>query len=227
MQKKCGIKNVFTNSNGTLINEEYADMLLDSGIDYISLDCDGFSKEVYEKIRQGGNRDIFFKNIEYLLKEKNRRNAKTIIDVKIIEMDENKDEVEQIKRYWQERGAWVAVRRRGDWAGFQLNEKGDNKNRIVCGHAVATCAISWQGDVASCVWDGDMDITCGNIYQKSIKDIWRERNENLVRLHFEHRWDELSPACQQCTSWRNIGEMRFDENGLPRERVYDTKKLFY
>ena len=68
--KKKGLKNVNINTNGLLIDEEMAEMLLDSGIDYISLDCDGFSKEVYEKIRVGGNRDKFYKNVEYLLKRR-------------------------------------------------------------------------------------------------------------------------------------------------------------
>ena len=44
-----------------------ADMQLDSGIDFISIDCDGFSKEVFEKIRVNANRDIVYNNIENLI----------------------------------------------------------------------------------------------------------------------------------------------------------------
>ena len=51
--KKQGIQNVDMNTNGTLLKPESAEMLLDSGIDYISTDCDGFSAEVYESIRRG------------------------------------------------------------------------------------------------------------------------------------------------------------------------------
>ena len=47
-----------------------ADMLLDSGIDFISIDCDGFSKEVFEKIRVNANRDIVYNNIENLILKK-------------------------------------------------------------------------------------------------------------------------------------------------------------
>lgn len=225
--KKKGIKNVLMNSNGILINNEYAEMLLDSGVDYISLDCDGFSKDVYESIRRGGNRDTFFSNIEHLLALKKKMNAKTIIEVKVIEMDENMHEVGRIMEYWRAQGAWTAVRRKGDWASFRLNEESENENRIACGHAISTCVITWDGQVAGCAWDGECEINCGDVNKDSIKEIWKNRNENIVRLHLEHRWTELSEICQKCTSWRNIGEMRFDEYGRPVERTYDTEKTFY
>lgn len=37
------------NTNATLLNEEMAEMLLDSEIDFISIDCYGYSKGVFEK----------------------------------------------------------------------------------------------------------------------------------------------------------------------------------
>lgn len=70
---KRNVKNIATNTNASLLDEEMAEMLLDSGISFISLDCDGYSKEVYEKVRRGGNRDKFFKNVEYLLERLNER----------------------------------------------------------------------------------------------------------------------------------------------------------
>ena len=68
--KKKGISNINFNTNGSLLDEEMAEMILDSGVTYVSLDCDGYSKEVYEKVRKGGNRDKFYKNVEYLLRRK-------------------------------------------------------------------------------------------------------------------------------------------------------------
>ena len=44
-------------------DDEMAEMLLDSGVDFISVDVDGFSKEVYEKIRKGADRDVVYNNV--------------------------------------------------------------------------------------------------------------------------------------------------------------------
>ena len=49
--KKAGLTNICINTNGTVMKQEYAEMLIDAGVDYISLDCDGFTKEVYESVR--------------------------------------------------------------------------------------------------------------------------------------------------------------------------------
>lgn len=116
--KKKGIQTVAMNTNGTLLKPEMAEMLLDSGIDYLSVDCDGFSAEVYESIRVGAKRDVFYQNIEWLLQRKKERGfEKPIIDVKIIDMPQNHDEIPKVLNYWRKRGAWTAVRRPGHWAG--------------------------------------------------------------------------------------------------------------
>lgn len=226
--KKQGIKNVCINTNGTLLKKEYADMLLDSGIDYISIDCDGYSKEVYESIRVKGNRDVLYSNVEYLLTEKKRRGSKVIIDVKVIDMPLNHTEVDQIVRYWKERGAWTAIRRCGKWVGVEdaCNPK-DEKERIACGHGVGTAAISWDGIVAGCAWDCDLQMACGDINVDSIKKIWKKRNESFLKLQFEHRWEELPLICQKCSDWKNIGEIRYDENGDLVERNYNLSEKMW
>lgn len=226
--KKQGCRNVCINTNGTLLKKEYADMLLDSKIDYISLDCDGYSKEVFESIRCGSNRDVYYSNIEYLLEERNRRNSNTKIDVKVIEMPQNKHEIEKILIHWRKLGAWTAYRKMSDWVSWKMTEdEASNEGRIACGHAIATAAISWDGILAGCAWDGNCEIRCGNVNEESIKSIWNRRNEEIVKLHFEHRWNELSDFCRVCTTWKNIGEYRFDEYGESIERNYDESSMMY
>lgn len=225
--KKKGLTNICINTNGTVMKKEYADMLLDSGIDYISLDCDGFSKEVYESIRVNADRDTFYKNVEYLLAEKKRRNLPVVIDVKVIEMDKNKHEIQQIVNHWQNCGAWVAVRRMASWNGIVNNDSADNTNRIVCGHAVGITAISWNGIMTACSWDCDCKMACGNIWDDSIKNMWLKRNDDFLKLHFEHRWDELPEMCRDCGNWRSIGEMRYDENGKEIIRNYGEKEKIF
>lgn len=225
--KKSGLGNICINTNGTLLKKEYAEMLLDSGVNYISIDCDGYSKEVYEKIRVGADRDKFYANVEYLLKEKKRRNSNVTVDIKVIEMEENKEEIPQIIKHWKELGAWTAVRRCSAWVGMEEKEKTRDEIRVACGHAVGICGITWDGEVAGCAWDADIAFGFGNINEKSIKEIWQERNRSLVATHLEHRWDDLPEECKKCNDWKNVGEIRTDENGNPIERNYDMEEKIY
>lgn len=220
--RKKGLQNIELNTNGTLLNHEMAEMLLDSQISFISIDCDGFSKEVYEKIRIGGDRDVTYANIEYLLKRKKELGLKKpIIEVKVMEMEENKDEIDEIVNYWRARGAWTTTRRLISWAGMCEDIKPEaDTDRIACGNAVGTMAITWDGKVTNCVMDVDAQYTCGDVTKESIKDIWNRRNQTMVSKHMEHRFDELPDICKTCTDWMIIGEERFDENGNPVQKNY-------
>lgn len=220
--KKNGLSNVSLNTNGTLLNQEMTEMILDSGLDFISIDCDGFSKEVYEKIRVNGNRDVTYANIEYFLKRRKERGLKKpIVEVKAMEMEENAHEIDTIVRYWRKRGAWTTTRRLISWAGMIDELSPDaQKDRVACGYAVGIMAITWDGKVTNCACDANAEIVWGDVNTESIKDVWKRRAEDMVRKHIEHRFDELPEICQRCTDWMIVGEERFDEYGNPVEKSY-------
>lgn len=223
--KKKGLTNISTNTNGTLLDEEMAEMLLDSGIDFVSIDCDGFSKEVYEKIRVNADRDKVYKNIEYFLMRKKERNIENLkIEIKIMEMEENKHEIQQVLDYWRARGAWTATRRLITWGGQCENiDINANPDRIACGAAIGVLPITWDGRVANCVSDTDLQYCCGDVNKETIRDIWARRNDNFLKYHMEHRWRELPIACQQCNDWMIVGENRYDEKGNPVNKNYDRE----
>ncbi len=227
--KKKGLKNININTNGTLINEEMAEMLLDSEIDFISIDVDGFSKEVYEEIRRGANRDILYKNIEFLLKRKKERELKIpIIEVKAMEMEENRHELKQIVDYWRKKGAWTTVRRLISWGGQHEKIKNEQKGeRYACGHAVGVCAITWDGNVVTCAMDADGKNIYGNVNETSIVEIWKKRNDEMVSKHLSHQWDKIPEVCKNCTDWMIVGEKRYDENGNEVKRNYDEKEMMH
>ena len=222
---KKGLKNISMNTNATLMDEEMAEMLLDSGIHFISIDCDGFSKEVYEKIRINGNRDVTYANIEWILKRKKERGLRTpIIEIKAMEMEENEHEIEQIIRYWRERGAWTTTRRLISWAGQCEDIRPEVRDsRIACGNAVGIFAITWDGRAALCVMDVNADYQCGDLNRSSIKEIWQKRNEEFVRKHMEHHFDELPEICRNCTDWEIVGEKRYDESGNEIGKNYEER----
>lgn len=227
--KKKGLKSINLNTNGTLLNKEMAEMILDSGIDFISIDVDGFTKEVYEKIRVGASRDVLYDNIEYILKRKDEQNLKKpIIEVKVMEMNENKHEIDKIIKYWRERGAWTTIRRLISWGGNCKDIKNDEiYDRIACGNAVGICGITWEGDVISCVMDVDASLIFGNVYKDNIQQIWQERNQKMVTYHMSHEFDKLPLMCKNCTDWKIVGEMRFDEKGNEIIKNYqETQESF-
>lgn len=224
--KKKGLKNICLNTNATLLSEEMTEMLLDAGIDFISFDVYGYSKEVLEKICVGADRDVVYKNVEYFLKRKKERGKKEIVaEVKVLELEENAEEVERILEYWRERGAWTTVRRAITWGGATETIHHDIPHeRVACGYSVGLCAITWEGKVATCALDADARQIYGDVNESSIEEVWRKRNEELVDKHLNHEFDALPDVCKECSDWTIIGEQRFDENGNVVKKSYDLEE---
>jgi radical SAM protein with 4Fe4S-binding SPASM domain len=114
-----------------------------------------------------------------------------------------------------------------DWADYKMTGFTGNDGRIACGHLIGTCPIAWDGSVEACVWDGDCRNVVGNVNDESLAEIWKRKNEGIVRIHMEHDWDNLPQMCVGCTTWKNIGENRQDEFGNNQNRNYDVKNNLY
>lgn len=222
--KQRGLKNICMNTNATLMKPEISDMLLDSGIDFISFDVYGYSKEVLEKISKGADRDTVYQNVEYFLERKKQLGRKEMVaEVKVLELEENKHETEKILCYWRKKGAWTTLRRAITWGGAASGITHQVPGqRIACGYAAGLCAITWDGNVAVCALDADASVIYGNIKKDSIQAVWAVRNEALTKKHLEHRFEELPQICEACTDWTIIGEERYDEDGNPVPKSYQA-----
>lgn len=225
--KKKGLTSVNMNSNGTLLDDEMAEMILDSGIDFISFDCDGFSAEVYEKIRVNGKRDIFYNNLLNLIKKKKERELyKPIIEIQAIEMPENRHEIQQIMDYWRQQGVRVSVRGMFSWAGNVENGKRNTETgRIACGFAIGHCVVTWDGNVVACGNDCNGGAVFGNLNEQSIKEVWNRNRKKFMEDHISHHFDQLPEVCKNCTDWMGVGDKHFSEDGKEYVKSYEFDKV--
>lgn len=199
--KSAGLRSLNINTNGMLLTPEVADALLDSGVDLIVIGIDGVSREAYERIRIGGERDTLYANVEYLLKARHARDTGPEIQVQFIVMDENEHELEAFKRYWSARGATLKVRNKLSWGGqFDTPVVVDNEDRIPCPWALTMMHVFWDGRVPRCPGDTEGDEGAGNAWDEPLADLWGRLGDYREK-HLEHRFDELPERCQSCKDW--------------------------
>ena len=224
--KKREITNVGFNTNGTLLSDEMIDMLIDSGIDFVSIDMDAFSKDAFEKIRAGADRDVVYKNVHRFIERKQERNVeKPVLEVKIIEMNENSEEIQQIVDYWRQYPIRIEVREMFTWA-EKIKADGNREipERIACAYGIGHCAIAWDGRVAICGLDSEIEEEQGNVNNESIKEIWKRKCDTVLKKHIEHDFENLPEICKNCTDWMHVGtEVRINENGEVYNRNYANK----
>jgi radical SAM protein with 4Fe4S-binding SPASM domain len=192
-------------TNAALLTNEKAMELLDSGLDRINIDIDGFTKDTFEKVRKNLNFDKVVENTERFIELKNRLNKSIFITVSIINMDETEGEIEEFKRYWKPRINRVLDVQYNTWTGSVENRNNsiNNSKRFNC-----PCKMLWDqmvilqdGKVALCCLDYDGKVVVGDIKNESIMDIWNGKILNSIRQkQIELKFDEIS-TCRACNQY--------------------------
>ncbi|OGW04875.1 MAG: hypothetical protein A2W77_05640 [Nitrospinae bacterium RIFCSPLOWO2_12_39_16] len=192
-------------TNAALLNSEKAIELLDSGLDRINIDIDGFTKDTFEKVRKNLDFDRVVENTERFIELKKRLNKNIFITVSIINMDETSGEIVEFKRYWKPRVDRVLDVEYNTWTGSveNRNESINNSKRFNC-----PCKMLWDqmviledGKVALCCLDYDGKVIVGDMKNESILNIWNGKIlNNLRQKQIELKFDEIS-TCRACNQY--------------------------
>lgn len=208
---QVGCKNLVLNSNGTLLDRnDNIDKILDSPLKRFILSLDGFSKEVFEKIRAKARWETVYPAVEELCRRRlERGQTYPTITAQFSVMPENAHEVEAYRAFWQERGAEVKVRPMLEWTctGTVRSDTIDHDTsfRIACPWGNNTMAIHQNGNVVACAVDYEGLFVAGNVAEKTVKECWAILGEKLRRPHREHRWGDMPNICKGCGDWQVAG----------------------
>lgn len=213
--KNRGLENVMLNTNGTLMDDSMADVLIHSGLDQIVIALDAFSKDLYEVQKKGASRDTVYGNIINLRRKARQRDSKLVIEVQFVLLETNQHELEDFLAFWKQQGVKIKVREKFSW-----NRDIDHNasvlratKRIACGWGLTAFPILWGGEAVNCGPDMHARNVWGNIQQQSIQEIWDKKRIGLVRPHLEHRVKDLPKMCRACTDWQIVGTINYDEQG--------------
>lgn len=199
--RKVGLHALCLNTNGMLLTRELVEPLLDAGLSQFVIGLDAFRTDSYSKIRCGGDRDVVYRNVEYLLERRRARANGPEVMVQFIAMAENAGELEPFRDHWHARGATVKARHMLSWGGkFGTPLCTPDEQRIACPWAVTMMHVFWDGRVPRCPGDTEGEEGVGNAWQDSLTNLWAALGR-YRELHLQHRFKELPDRCQTCQDW--------------------------
>jgi radical SAM protein with 4Fe4S-binding SPASM domain len=228
--KRAGCS-VAVTTNGTLLDEEDAKILLEAGIDHISFSLDAATAETYRKIRL----DDFalpLENLRRLVAIRNAGKFSTQIRACMVLQQHNRHEADAFSILMEEIGVDIVsfynltVLDGGVWRIPALNFDVTNDapgERNVCSQLYNQLAVYPDGQVALCClttmyvgYRSDVPYV-GNANTNSLRDIWLSEPYLRVRREaFENTFS--NSVCRDCTIWHNFQGREFtDEKG---RRVY-------
>ena len=190
MVNYAGERGVFTklHTNGTKLDGEKAQAVLDSTLNLISFSFDGFERETYERYRVGGHFETTLENIVRFLrmkKERGQKNPFTVIEVMDFP-DGNgafgKENRQAFEKHFEDLPLdRMIIKKPHNWAGSIDVSGGIYTSRYVpCTFLWHSLVVMWDGKVGPCPHDFLGKIILGDANVSSLSEIFN--SEKLIFL---------------------------------------------
>ena len=203
---------IFTATNGSLLNESVVKEIVECGLDEIVISLDAFSKNTYERLHPGFSFEKIMKGINLISTVKPDH---LLVTLGFVSTSNNQDELDDLIRFTQEKGLGVRlvhVLNRANnvhnYDRFSLPKLKWRhlKLRLIykffyqaCDLPFSSMAVLFNGDVILCCQDWRRQVVIGNVKTSSLSDIWNGKAfDELRRKIVEKRYNEIQ-SCAKCT----------------------------
>lgn len=208
-------------TNGLLLRKKSCQRLIESGLSRIIVSLDGFTQPIYETYRRGGQVENVKSGILNLIEARsnNKKNSPLIV-VQTLAFEHNNHEIPEIKKWCKKVGVdkletkSVQINDFGDgsvqpWKeksrySEQISDRHTMKGKIYnpCWRHWSGAVISWDGDVAPCCYDKDLNHNLGNISTSNFGEVWKNQKYNNFRQKILHKRSNIT-MCQNCPEGRS------------------------
>ena len=189
-------------TNGSLLDGERSQMVLEAGVDQLSISLNAFRKETYEAVMKlAYERTV--ENIHRFLEMNKAKGSLVKVHVSLIPTDLHPpEEIDQFRNYWIKEVSSVAVPPLISWGGFLGHHK--EKKQWPCRYLWEVFQVDWDGTVKMCCEDFDSRYPLGNIEESRPMEIFnsaRMQKQRLDQVKGSFDWPEI---CRNCVESHEV-----------------------
>lgn len=209
--KEIGIQAVYLSSNASLLNEETARVVLESGLDQIDFSVDAMTKDTYEMIRNGLDYDTVVRNIQNFIKMRDHLNAKTRIRFRYVIQQNNADEYDEFCAFWKKqlgKNDVISGKKIHTFGGHiempdstEYHELKQKIRSLPCKGIFGSMVIFCDGQVPMCGVDVNQDFIAGNVKDLSMEEMWKGKLFTEFRKNHLDSGRASYSHCELCNSW--------------------------
>lgn len=200
-------------TNATVLNEEKSLEILDSGLREIVFSIDATTSETFSQIKPGADFLSVIENVNRFLELKKIKGYKRpITQVQFVKHSYNEHEVDDFIGEWKGVDVdYINIKSFSSRAGrvrddglYQHGELGCDR-KVPCIWPWKSIIIASNGDVTTCCSDLLVELELGNVFDKSIPEIWN--GERFRELRYAHSSGSKEPLiCENCMERVGYGE---------------------
>jgi len=214
---KKGVLDIYLSTNGSLLKEKISRELIKSGLTRIQVSIDAYTKETFDKIRQGGNFSEVVENTMNFTKIRNEMNSELpTVRVNFVRTSLNENEYEDFVNFWKDKVDCIGIQNLINI--MKPTKKTQKKKKFNCAQPFYHLTVRYDGTILPCCTffaaklpiarlKTDKKISDeGNLHQidfdklpsSNIIKTWHsEEIQNLRKLHKEGKY-YLNPVCNEC-----------------------------
>lgn len=200
--KQKGIKEVFTLTNGLLLNEKLIIALYEAGLDWLQLSIDGVYGN-YERIRQPAKFEDIYAKVKLLHKiRKEQKRLRPIIWIQSLwsVVKHNPEEFINLFAPFVDKIAFHID--------FDYGHRFEKDPHFICYRLWHRMMVMADGYVPMCNSDFLKDEIVGDAKTQTIEEIWNSEKLNRIRrINLERRRMVLRP-CSLC-NWGNLRKTKY------------------
>ena len=183
-------------TNGLMLSNEGAEQLITSGVSDIIVSIDGFSQDIYEQYRVGGDVKKALFVLEMLQCLQHKHGSRTNIIPQFIVFKHNQHEMEKFRRFCDNLGLAVTFKapyiRRNDSTFFYSDDPQFQRPHYSsipelraamrgCPNPRDVFTVLLDGSVVLCCHDYEGITLVGNIFEQDVSEIWESSAYSELR----------------------------------------------
>lgn len=205
---------IHINTNGSMINRDQIQQLVDMELDSIKFSFQGADEGTYNEMRQGGDYKRLLQSIREMSEIRGNRKL-PYIQISTTLTGETAEQIESFKQDIQEYCDYYNVgytqlnhlnvdkmhisnEEKEKLKNLQKLEKLEPKYKNVCAEAFDKLSVNWNGDVTLCCSDYDNFMIVGNILDMNLEEIFTSKATNLYRDIIVKKQYKKIKCCSTC-----------------------------
>ena len=208
-------------TNLHLLDEQRAEQLIRSGLDYLVVPLDGGTQETYEKYRVGGNLEAVLNNLRLIVEKKQKLKSHTpYITIRTLIMKHNEHELNTIRALARDIGVdnlvftlmianvekdsvveeWLPTNEDYSWYDYKQRSNKITGSLRSCSELWQRMTINWDGGIFPCCFVDQEKMSFGNANSETIGVVWNNGAYTSSRRVFDkdYKSDGIVTICSTC-----------------------------
>jgi radical SAM protein with 4Fe4S-binding SPASM domain len=200
-----GLVEAMFNANGLLLNKDTSKALIEAGLTRIMISLDAATEPTYKLMRPGSDFKTVVNNILQLLAVRNESKLKLpLVRLSFCLTSLNHFELQAFIDHWEGKVDFFSLQYYGRYledapALFPVDVPVPPPSGR-CAQPFKRLQIGHDGRVLPCCDLSGLELTLGDAYRNSLKEIWEGESLRVLRQRLLGDKERYVPACRRCQS---------------------------